>query len=243
LFAFERWQLGWLDDGQIICQTAGEATSALSAVEQPGGPKAVIVPTGATSALVVESRRALGYDAAISKAGALVYRVDTSIASGAGPIQVLPERDDDLFYDQAPLAAGESFTLCNVTITVVEARDDGDTLRVTVDEQNPCAGGSVEAQSGSNPQIDPCADVPAPSQADVMVRFVNQSGSQVAVLWQDSSQSPAQLREYFRLADSNAFDQETFAGHTWVVQDQSGSSLLEYTAAAEQTQCVLIKQQ
>ncbi len=234
-FTFERWQLGWLDDNQIICQTGGESTIALSAIEQPGGSKAVMVPTGETTAVVVESRRALGFDERIAKEGALIYLVDTAIQSGHGSIQVLPVRDADPLRDQSPLAAGESFTLCNVTITAVEAREDGDTVRVTVNEQNPCAAENAATQA------DPCANIPAPSAADVVVRFANESGAEVDVLWEDDSHSPAQLIHYFQVGDGVAVDQETFEGHKWVVQDSSGMTLLEYSASAEQTQCLLIK--
>lgn len=229
-FAIERWQLGWLDDGQIVCQTSGERTTALSAIEQVGGTKAVVVPTGGKTAVIVESRRALGFDTAIRKEGALVYTIDTATASGFGPIQVVPVRADDPMRDQSPLAVGESFTLCNVTITVTEARADGDTVRVTVSEPNPCAAANAET-------TDPCANVPAAVQSDVMVRFVNQSGTDVTVFWEESS---GQLIEYFRVGDGAAFDQETYPTHKWVVQDAAGGVLLTYAASAEATQCVLI---
>lgn len=228
-FAIERWQLGWLDDGQIVCQTSGEQTTTLSAIEQVGGTKAVMVPTGGTTAVLVESRRALGFDTAIAKPGALVYTIDTATASGFGPIQVVPARANDPMRDQSPLAAGESYTHCNVTITVVEAGETGDTVRVTVNEQNPCAAETT--------QTDPCANVPAAVQSDVMVRFVNQSGTDVTVFWEES---PGQLIEYFRMGDGAVFDQETYPTHNWVVQDASGGVVLTYAASAEATQCVLV---
>ena len=137
-FAFERWMLGWLDDVQIHCQAAGEMTTALSAVAQPGGTKAVMVPTGATSAVVVESRKAIGYDQELVKEGALVYVVDTAVESGRGPIQVLPADEADPYRDQSPLAQGESVSHCGITITNVEARTEGDSVRVTVPSTIDC---------------------------------------------------------------------------------------------------------
>jgi M6 family metalloprotease-like protein len=130
--AYERWQLGWLDDEQITCQETSDETVTLSAIEIPGGTKAVMVPTGTTSVVVVESRRSLGYDNKLVKPGALVYTIDTSIFSGEGPGQVFPALENDPYRDQSPLAVGESVTIGNVTITVVEATDEGDTVRVTV---------------------------------------------------------------------------------------------------------------
>jgi M6 family metalloprotease-like protein len=131
-FAFERWMLGWLDDEQIVCQQTDEATTILSAIETAGGAKAVIIPINRTKAVVVESRRALGYDGKLIKSGALVYTVDTSIYSGAGTIVVYPILDNDPYRDQSPLAVGESVTVENVTITVVDATDQSDIVKVTV---------------------------------------------------------------------------------------------------------------
>lgn len=132
-FAIERWQLGWIDDDQITCQTTGEATIALSAIEQPDGLKAHIIPLSRTSALVVESRLRMGYDSTIIQRGALVYLVDSSIRSGEGPIQVLTHVPSDLMRDSVPLRPGESLTHENVTITVLDENDDGDIIQVTIE--------------------------------------------------------------------------------------------------------------
>lgn len=132
LFAFERWQLGWLDDNQIYCHQTGDAIVTLSAIETAGGTKAVMVPITDAKAIVVESRRALGYDQNIVKAGALVYLVNTSVSSGQGPILVYPALENDPHRDQSPLAAGESVTVEGVTITVLDATEEGDTMQVTV---------------------------------------------------------------------------------------------------------------
>lgn len=132
LFAFERWQLGWLEDAQIFCQTDGTQSTTLTAVETVGGTKAVMVPLSESKVLVVESRRPLGYDAKIPKSGALVYTVDTSIFSGEGTLVVYPIDEGDPYRYQSPLAVGESITVEGITVTVLEASDQGDTIEVTV---------------------------------------------------------------------------------------------------------------
>jgi M6 family metalloprotease-like protein len=134
IFAFERWQLGWLDDEQIFCQQTREEKVTLSAIELAGGIKAVIVPINNTKAVVVESRRALGYDKNILKAGALVYTVIANVFSGEGPIVVYPALENDPYRDQSPLAVGESVIVEGVTITVLEATETSDTVQVTVEQ-------------------------------------------------------------------------------------------------------------
>ncbi len=132
LLAFQRWQLGWLDDSQIVCQQVAETTTTLSPIETSYGVKAVIVPTGPQTAVVIESRRPLGYDSNLFKSGALVYTVDTAIYSGEGIYNVLPVSSGDLYRDQSPLGPGESLTVGSVTITVVASDENGDTVLVTV---------------------------------------------------------------------------------------------------------------
>lgn len=134
-FAFERWQLGWLDDSQIVCQLSNDQTTTLSAIESPGGTKAVIVPLNDSMAIVVESRRPIGYDQALVKSGALVYTVNTSIYTGEGPLVVYPILENDPYREQSPLAEGESIILENVTITVLDATNEGDIVQVTITER------------------------------------------------------------------------------------------------------------
>ena len=146
-FAYERWELGWLDDSQIICQEQGEATVTISPVETDGGAKAVIVPIGepritlghGTTAvmgryqgIVVELRRATGVDAKLAKPGVLVYLVDNSLSEGQGPFSIFPEINGDPFHLQSPLAVGDSVTVENVTVTVISSTDAGDTVKITV---------------------------------------------------------------------------------------------------------------
>ena len=228
-FAFERWQLGWLDDGQIFCQPGGDQTTELSAIQQAGNMKAVMVPLSPTSALVVESRRPVGFD--YIQPGALVYTVDTSIEAGKGPIQVLPVSDnDDWRHGKSPLAQGESLEYCNITITNVVAGANGDTVRVIIPDVIECP------QETAKPDIAAlCAAVPASTQSNVMVRFINNtSAGAVTGYWVDNT---GQLVEYFTLQPGEYVDQPTNAGDRWIIKDQSGVTLLDYTATAQPTQC------
>jgi M6 family metalloprotease-like protein len=90
LFAWEKWKLGWVTDDQVACLAeAGTRRIRLTAVERSDGTKLVVVPTGPTAAYVIESRRALGTDADACSTGVLVYRVDSTVATGFGPVRVV----------------------------------------------------------------------------------------------------------------------------------------------------------
>ena len=106
------------------------ATTSI-AVQVSGGTKAVIVPISSTKAVVIESRRATGIDSALSKSGALVYLVDSSIQSGLGPVKVFPsDLVNDPRYLNAPRALGESVTVEGVTIKVIQSDASGDTVEI-----------------------------------------------------------------------------------------------------------------
>jgi M6 family metalloprotease-like protein len=120
--AYERWVLGWLDDNQMLCLTESKKVS-LTPIELKEGLKAAIIPKSTTRAVVVQSRRALGWDSKLSRAGAVVYVVDTTIKSGNGPIQVQNEKQ--------ALILGESITVEGVTIKLTAAESGSDTVQVT----------------------------------------------------------------------------------------------------------------
>ena len=132
LFAFERWNLGWINDSQIKCLKDAKSTELISPVQTSGGVKAVIIPISRTKAVVIESRRAIGIDKNIAKSGALVYVVDSSIQSGQGPVRVFPsDVSSDPRYLKAPRALGESVTTEGITVKVTKSDDSGDTVEIT----------------------------------------------------------------------------------------------------------------
>jgi M6 family metalloprotease-like protein len=93
--AWERWKLGWLDPAQLACLNGpGELATTIAPVEETGGLKAVVVPTGQTSALVVEARRRKGLDRSIGAEGLLIYSVDADVGNGQGPVRVRAARKD-----------------------------------------------------------------------------------------------------------------------------------------------------
>lgn len=133
-FGFERWQLGWIQDDQVWIAKEKKGTYTIHAIEMAKGKKMIFVPLGKTRALIVESRRALGFDKNISKPGALIYWVDTAVASGKGPIIVQAKDMDEPYKDHAPLAKGESLSCFGVTVSCIAADAESDTLVV---ETNP----------------------------------------------------------------------------------------------------------
>jgi len=83
--AWETFLLGWFDDSQIHCIQAAELTATeqviLTPLEEYGGErKSIVIPTTDFKALVIESRRPVGYSESWPDdfSGLLVYEVDTA---------------------------------------------------------------------------------------------------------------------------------------------------------------------
>ena len=90
----------------------------------------VVIPTGSSSAVVVESRRIEGYDGNGFTPGVLVYYLDTSIASGSGVLKVLPINDADTNKGTSPLGVGKSIAFGTVTVTFLSQDAAGDQVEI-----------------------------------------------------------------------------------------------------------------
>ncbi|MEJ2853205.1 MULTISPECIES: hypothetical protein [unclassified Saccharothrix] len=137
-FAWHKWKLGWLDDPQISCVRTlnTSVTTTLSPVETPGGMKAVVVRYGTTTAYVAEVRARKANDVRACKTGVLVYKVDSAVASGSGPVRVVDSRPrsggcggNEL--NDAPYDVGRTFTAGGVRIEVLSQSGDNITVRAT----------------------------------------------------------------------------------------------------------------
>lgn len=138
-FGWHAWKLGWIDDAQVFCATGrGRWTVGLSSGGVVGGTKIAVLRTGETTAYVVESRRATGLDARSCSTGALVYRVDSAVQTGSGPIRVLDGNPGVTpppgcaALDLAALRPGQSVQDGPVRVEVLSAGSGGDRVRVTV---------------------------------------------------------------------------------------------------------------
>lgn len=127
---WERWLLGWVDDDAVLCASRGHTVATLTTIEASGGTKLIVVPTGPTTAVAVESRHALGYDSALPNEGLLVYFIDTSIATGQGVVKVLPLDDNDFRKLSAALVVTHSLTYAGVTVTFTAQDSAGDHVDV-----------------------------------------------------------------------------------------------------------------
>ncbi|WMX46566.1 M6 family metalloprotease domain-containing protein [Streptomyces roseicoloratus] len=140
LLGWHKWKLGWLDDDQVGCASrTGDFDYTLTPLATAGGPKLAFVPLSATSGYAIEARTREGNDEAVCKAGVLVYKVETDVDTGHGPVTVSDSDHDSggctrrpnvhSELSDAPFGPGESFT------------DRTNGIRVSVLAEDPVTGG------------------------------------------------------------------------------------------------------
>ncbi|KAL1872641.1 hypothetical protein VTK73DRAFT_1402 [Phialemonium thermophilum] len=148
-FAWHKWKLGWLDDGQIDCisgSSRSNTTHKLSPIEVDSSSpsdvvQAVVVRRNATTVLVAEARSRQGGDAAACATGVLLYTVSTAAETGKGSVRVLDANPrsggcagDELNDAPLNLAKTSSYVVAGwgVRITVIGQDGDSYTIRVEV---------------------------------------------------------------------------------------------------------------
>lgn len=131
ILGWDRWRLGWIPDSQVLCARPSEGTEVnVNALQAGMGTTLIVLPLSATRAIVIESRRPIGWDKQLVESGALVYLVDTAVNTTEGPIQILA----DIFgegFSAAPLSAGEYVDALSYTITSLEVAAWGDRIYIT----------------------------------------------------------------------------------------------------------------
>ncbi|KAF1964108.1 M6 metalloprotease [Bimuria novae-zelandiae CBS 107.79] len=139
LFAWHKWQLGWLEEEQVVCVLeAGVTEHRIGAIEVVDetreAPKAVAVPTSSTGYVMVEVRAALGADAGACGTGVLVYTADSALGSGEGPVRVIDSKpgsggcgdNNGGELNDAPLQVGEELDTGLGVVVRVKAQEWND---------------------------------------------------------------------------------------------------------------------
>lgn len=129
--AWESWLMNWLDDSQVECLARGGRTLTLQALETRRGLKMAVIPTNATKAVLIESRRPILADEHLPTAGVLVYTVDTSIASANGPLRIVGGTPTSHLTD-ALLTKGGQLTIGNITVRVINSTKESDTINISI---------------------------------------------------------------------------------------------------------------
>jgi hypothetical protein len=94
----QRWMLGWLSDNLVSCLLPTEAPITLNlspVIEDSSLYKGIIVPLSEYESILIEARVKSEFDnLADDQEGILVYRSDTRIKGGEGPLTIIPSKNN-----------------------------------------------------------------------------------------------------------------------------------------------------
>ncbi|WP_149181436.1 M6 family metalloprotease domain-containing protein [Streptomyces sp. TRM49041] len=146
LLGWHKWKLGWLDNDHVHCaSTPGTREYTLTPLARPGdGRKLAFVPLSRRSGYAVEVRTREGNDEAVCDPGVLIYRVESDVDTGQGPVTVADSEQNSggctrhpnvhAELSDAPYGPGETFEdrTGRVRISVLgQERDGSYRIRVT----------------------------------------------------------------------------------------------------------------
>ncbi|MFD3483756.1 M6 family metalloprotease domain-containing protein [Streptomyces sp. NPDC058665] len=145
LLGWHKWKLGWLDNEQIGCaSTPGRSEHDLTPLATEGGHKLAFVPLSEDSGYAVEVRTRAGNDEAVCKPGVLIYRVESDVDTGRGPVTVSDSEERSggctrrpnvhAELSDAPYGPGETFRdrEGGISVAVVgKTGDDGYRVRIS----------------------------------------------------------------------------------------------------------------
>lgn len=144
LLGWHKWKLGWLDGKQVSCAAkSGTSDHVLSPLAVAGGTKLAFVPLSESVGYAVEVRTQAGNDEAVCKPGVLIYKVDSDVDTGQGPVTVSDSAGSSggctrrpnvhAELSDAPFRPGETFTdeKAGISISVVgELRNGSYQVRI-----------------------------------------------------------------------------------------------------------------
>ena len=182
---WNRWLLGWIQDSQVACISdlnSSQSVSLTSVSSSGGGTKGIVIPTSTSTALLIESRRAQGFDQKLKpdEVGLVVYAIDTKIGSGAGSIKVIPKINqyssvpfsntlhDNVRFLKAPLQPGDSLVINEIRI--INAGDKNHDKALITKGIDPRAETKTKAEVVTK-GIDPRAETK--TKAEVANKFKN----------------------------------------------------------------------
>jgi len=125
LLVWHRYLLGFLENSQIHCINSTDTSThwLVPVASVSKQVKGIVIPLSSTEAVVVESRRAIGFDTALSSrsdlVGAVVYTLDSKIPYRRTPVKVAQV-----------LKNSDSVNVSGYKITVVESGEFGDVVKI-----------------------------------------------------------------------------------------------------------------
>jgi len=150
--SYSKLMLDWYDDTEIYDLTSGTYEATLtSSYNQTSGLRVIRYNITDTYYYLVEARYQAGYDASLYESGVLITRVDTTLGSGDGIVQVRSDSISDLSL--GAWIPGQEFVDEVASFAVEVLSQEGTSFRVRV-TTNPIDGWLDESTLSGTSHLD-----------------------------------------------------------------------------------------
>ncbi|MFW9932021.1 MAG: M6 family metalloprotease domain-containing protein, partial [Candidatus Thorarchaeota archaeon] len=150
--AYSKLMMDWYDDTEIYDLTSGTYEAALtSSYNQTSGLRVIRYNISEDYYYLIESRYQSGYDASLSESGILITRVDTTLGSGDGIVQVRSDSISTL--SSGAWGIGQEFADEVAGFAVEVLSQEGTSFRVRV-TTNPLDGWLDESILSGSTHLD-----------------------------------------------------------------------------------------
>jgi hypothetical protein len=128
MFGWQKWQLNWINDSQVICLDASkpiETINLLTSVSDSiNGNKIIIIKLSESKVVVIEKRSKNEY-CDLCSGGIYTYTVDSAIEGGKGPIKLIrPTNSTMELFEDAFISQDEYLSFENINIKVLFNDDE-----------------------------------------------------------------------------------------------------------------------
>jgi hypothetical protein len=137
LSSFTKIRLGWISSEQVVLVKPGEmAYTHLSPLARKDNTLAVKIPLKENLYYLVENRQPIGFDRVLPDSGILIFKVDTSIVEGNGPVKVMDADPKSRHFSHATFRLDREnrnlFTDKEHNVVVIPLWSEGGNLGVLV---------------------------------------------------------------------------------------------------------------
>ena len=176
----QRWMLGWLSDNQVSCLLPTEAPITLNlspVIEDSSLNKGIIVPLSEYESILIEARVKSEFDNLLDdQEGILVYRSDTRIKGGEGPLTIIPSKnnwtnnpavlDDVERFKYGTLRLGERVNYKDVFVEYTKRERNGFTVTITRGEKHFLVRAAAELKVKQEAEAKATAELKAKQEAE-----------------------------------------------------------------------------
>jgi M6 family metalloprotease-like protein len=137
MLGWQKWQLSWIEDEKVICLDAtkeNETIHLLTSFSNPGDGNKIIVVKISENKVIIAEKRSKNRYCQICSGNIYFYTVDSTIASGNGPIKLIrPTNSKFENFEDAYISQDQELIFENIKFKVLYSDDDKTYISIIIE--------------------------------------------------------------------------------------------------------------